>query len=287
MGYLHINNLYKAQEILLFKRAFALEKIHGSSAHLSFKNNNLAFFSGGASHESFLALFDKEKLAKLFEESFLNMDVTVYGEVYGGKMQKMSHTYGPNLKFIVFDVYINDCWLSVPRAENIAHRLEQEFVHYVEIDTTIEAMDDQKNADSVQAIRNGMGPGHKREGIVLRPLIEVTMNNGERVISKYKVEDFNERQNTPKVVDAGKATVLTEASKIADEWVVPMRLEHVLQGLPNASGIEHTGEIIKAMVADIYREAKGEIVESKDVSSAIGKKTVELWKAYIKAKAKL
>lgn len=29
MGYMHINNLYKNQEILMFKECFALEKVHG------------------------------------------------------------------------------------------------------------------------------------------------------------------------------------------------------------------------------------------------------------------
>ena len=29
MGYIHIGNLYKDQEILLFKECYALEKIHG------------------------------------------------------------------------------------------------------------------------------------------------------------------------------------------------------------------------------------------------------------------
>ena len=30
MGYLHIDNLYRAREILLLREAFALEKIHGT-----------------------------------------------------------------------------------------------------------------------------------------------------------------------------------------------------------------------------------------------------------------
>jgi hypothetical protein len=34
MGYAHINNLYKDQEILIFKHVWALEKIHGTSAHI-------------------------------------------------------------------------------------------------------------------------------------------------------------------------------------------------------------------------------------------------------------
>ena len=35
MGYRHIDNLYKDQRILLFRECFALEKIHGTSAHVS------------------------------------------------------------------------------------------------------------------------------------------------------------------------------------------------------------------------------------------------------------
>ena len=39
MGYLHVPNLYRpeAQAILEFKRLYALEKIHGTSAHIQWK----------------------------------------------------------------------------------------------------------------------------------------------------------------------------------------------------------------------------------------------------------
>lgn len=33
MGYLHIDNLYKNRDILLFRECWALEKVHGTSAH--------------------------------------------------------------------------------------------------------------------------------------------------------------------------------------------------------------------------------------------------------------
>jgi hypothetical protein len=42
--------------------------------------------------------------------------------------------------------------------------------------------------------------------------------------------------------------------------------------------MEHTGEVVRAMVADIYKEAKGEIIESKEVSAAIGRVAAKLWK---------
>jgi hypothetical protein len=39
------------------------------------------------------------------------------------------------------------------------------------------------------------------------------------------------------------------------------------------------------MITDVYKESKGEIVESKEVSAAIGRKAAALWKQHIKSKA--
>jgi len=284
MGYMDIPLLYKAQEILLFKRCYAMEKCHGTSAHLSWNNGQLGFFSGGEKHEKFVSLFDQEKLTAIFTDNFGDMKVRIHGEAYGGKQQGMSHTYGPNLKFIVFDVRVEESWLSVPKAEKVASDLGLEFVHYVEIPTDLAAIDAERDSDSVQAVRNGMGPGHKREGVVLRPPIEVVMNNGERIICKHKREEFSERAHVPKVSDPAKLEVMTKAQEIADEWVVPMRLAHILQDLPYANGIEHTGEIVKAMIKDIRKEAKGEITEGRDIDTVIGRKSAQLWKQYIKTK---
>lgn len=46
MAYLHIENLYKARDIMLFRECYAMEKIHGTSAHVGW-NGSLYFFSGG------------------------------------------------------------------------------------------------------------------------------------------------------------------------------------------------------------------------------------------------
>ena len=42
--------------------------------------------------------------------------------------------------------------------------------------------------------------------------------------------------------------------------------------------MESVPQIIKAMIEDVYREGKGEIVESKEATKAIGNKTVQLFK---------
>ena len=72
MGYMHIENLYRpiAQSILLFREVYALEKVHGTSAHIAWRtvdgNTQLSFFAGGESHANFVALFDAAALTQTF-----------------------------------------------------------------------------------------------------------------------------------------------------------------------------------------------------------------------------
>lgn len=286
MSYMHIDNLYKNKEILLFKKCYAMEKIHGTSAHISFTveepNQGIKFFAGGEKHEKFLKLFDSEKLTKKFEEAGLKYDVTIFGEAYGGKCQGMSETYGKELKFIAFEVRIGENFLPVPQAEAFVKSLELEFVHYEEIETDIDIIDKLCGADSVQAVRNGIGEGKLREGIVLRPLIEAKNTYGERIMSKHKNDTFSERAHQPKVKKKIDLKVLEEAEKIADEWVTDMRLTHVLDKI-NDPSIENTGKVIKAMLEDVYREAKGEIVESNTAKKAITIRTARMFKTRLKS----
>ena len=283
MGYRHINNLYKNQEILMFRECYAMEKIHGTSAHVKYTHSTgeLTFSSGGAKHETFIGIFDQEKTKALFAENCEEHaveDLTVYGEAYGGKMQGMKATYGADLKFIAFEVLTGKTyWMDVVQAEKVATKLGFEFVQYARIETTEEAINAAMMADSVQAVRNGMGPGLMREGVVLRPIIEFVHQDGGRVICKHKRPEFAERENTPKLQDPEKLKVLEEAKAIADEWVTPMRLRHVLDAFDNPK-MEDAQKMIKAMVEDVEREAEGEIINSKPARVAIGKKTMKIFK---------
>lgn len=279
MGYLHIDNLYKNTEILLFKECYALEKIHGTSAHISWKDEKLILSAGGEKAERFNKLFDIKKLETKFKELF-DCDVVIFGEAYGGKCQGMSATYGKELKFIVFDVKIDKNWLDVPNAEDIAKKLELEFVDYVKVKTNLKLLDKERDKNSMQAIRNGCGKRKLREGIVLRPLIEVIKNNGSRIISKHKREEFIETK-TKREVNPEQLEILKNAKAIAEEWVTPMRLNHVLDKLGNPTEIEKTREVIKSMIEDVRREAKGEIIESQSVFQFIAKKTAQLYKQRI------
>lgn len=302
MGYLHINNLYKDQTVLEFEEVYVMEKIHGTSAHIAFTKNspestdpnthNLTFYSGGVSYESFVTLFNRDKLYSLLS-SLGQDDILIYGEAYGSKCQAMAHTYGDDLKFVVFDIKMNGNWLEVPLAETLAKYLKLEFVDYVRIPAKLENLDAERDKPSTQAIRNGMGSDRPREGIVIRPIRECVDERGNRIIAKHKQERFRETK-TPRIVSAENTAMLQQANAIALEWVTEERLNHILHAaqalLYNVQGldqskveltIEDTRDIIKIMTEDIYREAKGEIVESPEAKSAIGKRTAKLYKEFL------
>jgi len=287
MSYLNIDNLYKNHDILLFKECYAMEKIHGTSAKVFWKDGQVHFFAGGVDHANFVLLFDAWGLPSKFEVLGYPV-VTVYGEAYGGKCQGMSKVYGKELKFIAFEVKIGDIWLNVPNAEQVARGLGFDFVHYAQVPTDIKTLNAHRDAVSIQAQKNGRGDTHIREGIVLRPLIELTKNNGERIIAKHKREEFKETK-TSRELDPAKLKVLSDAEAIADEWVTEMRLAHVLQRFsPELEpGIEMMGDIIKEMIADVVREGSGEIVDSKETRKSIGKKTGVLFRKHLECNAGL
>lgn len=279
MGYLHIDNLYKNQTILLFKECYAMEKIHGTSAHVGWKfaTKQIYYFTG-ESHEVFLKMFDDAFFKAKFEEIFPDQDVVIFGEHYGGKCQGMSGTYGKVSKFIGFDVKVGEVWLNVPNANDVCNQFNVEFVAWSKIEVTLENLTAVRDAPSIQAQRNGITEPKKREGIVCRPLQEMRGNNGERVICKYKPDEEMETKSK-REVSPEQLKILSDAKEIAEEWVTNKRLEHVLQRFPADVNMEAMGDIIKAMIEDVYREGSGEIVESKEVGKAIGGVTVKLFKA--------
>ena len=292
MGYLHIDNLYKYPNIFMFKEVYGLEKIHGTSAHVAWKDQKLRFFSGGVKFEPFVLLFRGEEPDTL-EEAFRALghedtEITVYGEAYGGKCQGMSDVYGKDLRFVVFDVKIGDTWLSVPNARDVAQKLGLEFVACGKVPATVEALTKMRDCPSMQAKRNGIEEPQQQEGIVIRPLIELKDSRGNRIICKYKTENFRETK-TPRPVDAGKLEVLRRAEAIADEWVTPMRLEHVLQKLAATQQIASVHDclvldmkdipkVIKAMQEDVKREAGEEVEWTKTAARAVGSAAAKLYK---------
>jgi len=290
MGYLEIENLYKNQQILLFKKIWATEKIHGTSAWITYKDDNLFYHSGGGSADVFKALFNHEKLLALMREKFGTKKVKLHGEFYGGKINKMSHMYGKNSDFILFDIRVEDMWLSFDKTIALGGQLGLQVVDSVIIDATPEEVMRVARLPSTIAAKKEMGE-HLREGLVLHPLEEFTSNNGSRVIAKYRNPEYDEVKTPRAIDDPAKLKVLTEAKAIAEEWVTAGRLSHLMSnptkyGLPADPDKKDTGDVIKAMIADVEKESKGETVITDAVKKAIGEKARKEFFNYLNDKIK-
>lgn len=281
MSYLHIPNLYRDQRILAFRQCYALEKVHGTSAHLTWRTGHLTYSPGGASTATFLAAFNVQALPVAFHRlGYANC--VVYGEAYGGKEQGMRDTYGPDLRFIVFDVAVDDVWLDVPTAERAATDLGLEFVPYEAGPTDLAWLNEQRDRPSRVAARRGIH-GKPAEGVVLRPVFECNAGE-ERVIAKHKRDAFRET-TTPPVVDPAQQVVLADAEAIALEWVTDMRLAHVLDKLRvQSTDLRVTSAVAAAVLEDIQREATGEITWSPAAEKAVRRRTADLFKARVRVK---
>ena len=277
MGYQHIDNLYKNQNILMFRECYAMEKIHGTSAHISWNEGRVGFFSGGEKYDNFIKLFDAARLTELFL-ALRHHKLIVYGEAYGGKCQGMSATYGKELKFVAFDVLHNDRWFDVPTAEAICTALGVEFVHYARVGTDLPSLDAERDKPSTQAVRNGIDDGPRiSEGVVLRPIFEFTDHRGNRIISKHKRPEFRERKSIPNV-DPAARELMEKADEIAEEFVTGMRMVHVMDKLGNPATFEAIPAVVRAMTEDVLREEGNEFIDTKAVRRAIGAATVKMYK---------
>lgn len=305
MGYASIENLYKAQRILEETHVYACEKIHGCSSHIThtkvvtdYTDNhgvkttgNFHYHGGGVSGAVFKAMFDTEKLEPALLALPYNK-VVIYGETYGGTMQKNAWRYGPVMKFVAFEVCVDDRWLTVPEAEAFVLSLGLEFVHYVKIETKLSEIDFWRDAPSTQAARNGVlehdGKPVPREGVVLRTIDEKLDHRGNRIMVKHKRDEERETKTPRKVVDPSKLEILKNARLIAEEWVTMRRLaEHVIPKLPVAVvDMSSTKAVISAMLEDVNREGAGEFEPGPTVNAEIGKRTAQLLKQYLADKLK-
>jgi hypothetical protein len=275
-----IHNLYSDRKIQMFRECWAMEKVHGTSAHIKISNNKIIYFSGGESHDRFVSLFNETDILERHSINKLPDNIYIHGEAYGEKQQGMSDTYGKELRFIAFDVKVGDgddkTWFDIPQAEIFCNLLNIEFVPYWKVNTTNEALDEAKDRDSEVAKRRGIESPKKMEGVVLRPLIEMYDRHHSRIICKHKRDDFRETKSKRSLTDE-EVKILTDAEEIADEWITEMRINHIVGKFPEVD-ITMTGKIIKMIVEDVLIEGKGEFIESHAVTRALSKKAGTIFK---------
>lgn len=123
---------------------------------------------------------------EMFEQKFGEMNVILFGEGYGPKIQKGGGLYRDDVSFILFDVYLPDqnLWLKRDAVEDIAKGFGIDVVDIILIGTLQEAIDFVKTKP-----KSHIGTANM-EGLVCRPIVEMLDRMGKRVITKIKVCDF-------------------------------------------------------------------------------------------------
>jgi len=304
MGYRKIPNLYRPEAssaVLPLDEVFVTEKIHGTSANIKFTNRSenpvakrpweMKLFSGGVKHADFEAMLEDklgiENIYQMFKKATSGIqasEVIFYGEAYGGKCQRMEKVYGP-LNFIIFEVKIDDNWLSVPKAEVWAAKIGLEYVWWARGKPTIEWLNEMRDRPSEQARRNLGLTDAVGEGIVIRAVDESIKDRwGNRILVKHKTDKFRETK-TPRKVDPEKQKKWIEAREVAEEWCIKERLNHVLDHLAAkntpAIAVQNTGLVVREMIQDIRNESGGEIAWSKEVEKSIGRRAAQLFHEHL------
>lgn len=122
---------------------------------------------------------------ELFEQTYGDKNVILYGEGYGAKIQNGGN-YRSDASFILFDVLIGDNWQEREWVEKTAKMFGIDVVPVVFVGSLEEGID-YVMEHHPSTIGTAM-----MEGIVGRPMVEMRDRLGKRIIVKIKWEDFKE-----------------------------------------------------------------------------------------------
>jgi len=114
-------------------------------------------------------------------------NVCMYGEGYGPKIQKRGGDYRDDAGFILFDIRIGHWWLQRHDLERIAETLNIPIVPLVGKGPLKDAID--KCIYGFDSLLRPSAP----EGLIMKPSVELFNRRGDRVITKLKLKDFENR----------------------------------------------------------------------------------------------
>lgn len=171
------------------------EKVDGTNVRVHWNGNRLQF--GGRTDNAQMPTFLLDRLQERFplrdDDKFRqkfgadeegNLNVTLYGEGFGARIQKGGNYISNGVDFALFDVQVGDWWLQRSDVEDVALEFGVPVVPVVMVGTLF---------DAVAMCREGFESqwGHFiAEGLVLRPAVELKTRAGRRIITKLKYRDF-------------------------------------------------------------------------------------------------
>ena len=171
------------------------EKVNGTNIRVHWDGHKVEF--GGRTDKAQIPAplvnklneyFGGETNAQLFEQTFGDRDVIIFGEGYGANIQSGGDYVedGKSVDFIMFDLKIGANYQDRASVERCATTFGINVVPIVGKGSLYEAIDYVK---SHQMSHLGQKT-HEMEGIVCRPIVELNDRAHNRVIVKIKWEDF-------------------------------------------------------------------------------------------------
>lgn len=187
-----IPNEYRNETVEYLKDSmwYFTEKIDGTNIRVMWDGHNVSF--GGRTDKAQIPkhllkyLEEKFKITEveeLFEQTFGEKEVILFGEGYGCKIQN-GGAYRDDVSFILFDVLIGDNYQSREWVEQTAKMFDIEVVPIV-AEGSIEEGIAYVSSHPDSTIGTAW-----MEGVVGRPAVELKDRCGNRVIVKIKWEDF-------------------------------------------------------------------------------------------------
>ena len=166
------------------------EKIDGTNIRIHWDGHNVEV--GGRTDRAQIpkhlmdylsATFLTPEVEELFEQTYGEKDVMLFGEGYGAKIQN-GGDYRSDVSFILFDVLIGDNWQSREWVEATAKMFNVDVVPIV-LEGTIG-----DGIDYVMQHNHSTIGSAVMEGVVGRPKVEMKDRLGNRIIVKIKWKDF-------------------------------------------------------------------------------------------------
>lgn len=167
------------------------EKIDGTNIRIMFDGEKIRF--GGKTDNAQIPTFLLNVLqdmfsVKKFKEVFPDSDnVCLYGEGYGAKIQKGGNYLSDRTNFILFDIKIDDWWLTRIACEQISNDLGIGIVPIIATGKLLDGVDIVKQGFKSTIAEN---KDYDAEGLVMKPVLELFDRGGNRIISKIKHKDF-------------------------------------------------------------------------------------------------
>lgn len=167
------------------------EKIDGTNIRIVWDGHKVSYYGRTDKAQipsqlmnRLIELFGGDVNEEMFEQKFGEKNVMLIGEGYGAKIQNGS-SYREDSDFILFDVLINDNYLSRENVKSIANYFNIDVVPTIMVGKLEDGINWVKTKP-----KSKIGTANS-EGLVARPLVELKDRTGNRIILKIKVRDFS------------------------------------------------------------------------------------------------